>query len=105
MHVGAFFERAIRLCVVSMWVHVGVGVRKLWEVKAVEDKSGFLRYMWVSGSRGLLVSLTMHLNFHSLCYCQCSKKPEILNITNIACVYHPITACVLVYLGPVKILR
>ena len=74
-------------------------------MEAVEDKSGFCRYVWMSGSRGLLVFSTMHLNFHSLCYGQCSEKPEILNIINMACINQPITACVLVYLGPVKILK
>ena len=74
-------------------------------MEAVEDKSGIPRYIWVSGSRGLLVSLTMHLIFHSLSYGQCSKKPEIRNIINITCIYHPITDCVLVYLGTVKILK
>ena len=82
----------------SVWINYGI-------MEAVEDKSDLYRYVWMSGFRVRFMSSTMHLNFQSLCLDERSKKPEKLTMMNIVCIYYPNTACVLVYLGPVKILK
>ena len=87
----------------GIWVKVGVVNYEITE--AMEDKSGPCGYVWISNSREPLVSLTMHLNFHSPCYDLRSKKLETLLSWTSHVHIKPITACVSVHLGLAKILK